>query len=155
MAEYERSSGLKFCFLFFGLSHPVMAKNNARKTFYNFLTFFIIFFEIFLPGSSMNGIRDLNFVFFFSADLIPFWLKIQLGGGFIIFWIFYYFFRNFLASAECERNSGLKFSFLFFGLSHPVLAKNNTGKRFYSFLNFFTIFFRILLPVSSINGIRD
>ena len=34
----------------------------------------------------------------------------------------------------------LRYRFHFFGLSHPVWAKNNAGKRFYSFLNFFTIF---------------
>ena len=55
---YERNSGLKFCFHFFGLSHPVFAKNIAGKRFYNFLNFFTIYFGIFLPGSSMNGIRD-------------------------------------------------------------------------------------------------
>ena len=40
-----------------------------------------------------------------------------------------------------ERNFAAKFYFLFFSLSPPVLAKNNGGKRFYNFLNFFTIFF--------------
>ena len=122
-----------------------MAKNIAGKRFYNFFVFFTIFFGIFWPGLSMNGIRDLNFVFFFSADLIPFWLKIWLGRGFIIFSIFYYLFRNFLARVEYERNSGLKFCFHFFGLSHPVLAKNKSGKGFYSFLNFFSYFFRNFL----------
>ena len=33
----------------------------------------------------------------------------------------------------------------FFGLSHPVLAENNVGKRFYNFSNFFTNFFRKFL----------
>ena len=60
------------------------------------------------------------------------------GRGFIIFRIF---FRNFFARVEYERNSGVKFCFHFFGLSHPVLAKNKVGKRFSNFLNFFTIFF--------------
>ena len=41
-------------FLFFGLSHPVLAKNNVGKWFFNF---FIFFLDIFSPGSSMNGIR--------------------------------------------------------------------------------------------------
>ena len=56
--EYERNSGVKFCFHFFSLSHPVFGKNNAGKRFYNFLNFFSIFFEIFLPRSSINGIED-------------------------------------------------------------------------------------------------
>jgi len=67
----------------------------------------------------------------------------------------FFFFRNFLAGVKYERNSGLKFFSLFLGLSHSVLAKNNTGKMFLNFLNFFAIFFRIFLPGSSVNGIRD
>ena len=57
--EYERNSELKFLPFFLGLSHPLLAKNNARKRFFHFLNFFaIFFFGIFFPGSSMNGIRD-------------------------------------------------------------------------------------------------
>ena len=93
--EYERNSGVKFCFHFFGLSHPIMAKNNAGKRFYNFLHFFTIFFGVFLPGSSMNGILESNFVFTFSAYLIPFWLKIIPGRDFIIIWIFLLFLFEF------------------------------------------------------------
>ena len=44
-----------------------------------------------------------------------------------------------------ERNSGLKFFSRFLDLSHPVLAKNNAGKRIFNFLNFFAIFFRNFL----------
>ena len=40
---------------------------------------------------------------------------------------------------------GLKFFSLFLGLSHPVLAKNNAGKRFFNFSNFFAIFFQNFL----------
>ena len=56
--EYERNSGQKFFSRFLGLSHPILAKNNARKKFFNFLNFFAIFFVIFLPGLRMNEIRD-------------------------------------------------------------------------------------------------
>ena len=56
--EYERNSGLKIFFLLLGLSYPVLAKNNAGMRFFNFLNFFAIFFGIFLPSSSVNGIRD-------------------------------------------------------------------------------------------------
>ena len=87
--------GVKFCFYFFGLSRPVLAKKNAEKRFYNFFNFLNIFFGIFFPGSSMNGILEWNFVFTFSVYLIPFWLKIIPGRGFIIFWIFLLFFSKF------------------------------------------------------------
>ena len=81
-------------------------------------------------------------MFTFSSCLIPFWLKILPGRGFIIFKIFFYFFRNFLARVEYERNLGLKSFSVIFGLSHPILAKNNAGKRFFNFLIFFFYFFR-------------
>ena len=149
---YERNSGVKFCFHFFDLSHPVWAKNNTGKWFYNFLNFFAIFFGIFLPGSSMNGILELNFVFTFSVYLIPVSEKIMPGRGFIIFWIFLlFFFRNFLSRVEYERNSGLKFFSTFLGPSHPFLLWNNAEKRFF---NFFAISFGISLPESNMNGIR-
>ena len=66
-----------------------------------------------------------------------------------------FFFRNFLARVENERNSGLNFFSLFLGLSHPILAKNNATKGFFNFFYFFSIFFGILSPGSSVNGIRD
>ena len=111
-----------------------------------FWIFLLFFIGISLPGSSVNGIRDWNFVFPFSAHLIPFWLKIMPGRGFIICWIFDYFFRNFLARVDCERLSGLKFCSLFFSISHPVLAKINAGKRFYNLLNFLLFFSEFSCP---------
>ena len=77
------------------------------------------------------------------------------GSGFIIFWIFLLFLRNFLARVEYEPNSGVKFCFHFLGLSPPVLAKNNAGKKFFNFLNFFTIFFGIFFSGSTMNGILE
>ena len=41
---------------------------------------------------------------------------------------------------EYERNSGEKFFSPFLGLSHPVLGKNNAGKRFFKFFEFFCYF---------------
>ena len=59
--------------------------------------------------------------------------------------VFLLFFWNFLNRVEYERNSELKFFFLFLGQSHPVLAKNNAGNWFFNFLFFFAIFFRNFL----------
>ena len=64
-------------------------------------------------------------------------------------------FWNFLAQVAYEQNSGLKFFSLFLGLSDPVLAKNNAGKRFFNFLIFFAIFFGIFFPRPSKNENRD
>ena len=54
-----------------------------------------------------------------------------------MFEFFCYFFCNFLARVGNERNSGQNFFSHFLGLSHPFLAKNNAGKRFFNFSNFF------------------
>ena len=118
-----------------------------------FLIFLLLFSEFSSPGRVWTEFGT-KFFFSFSAYLTPFWLKVSLERGFLIFWFFFsIFFRNFLARVEYERNSGLNFFFL--GLSHLVLAKNNAGKRFYNFLNFFTNFFEIFMPGPSMNGIRD
>ena len=52
-----------------------------------------------------------------------------------------FFFRNFLARGEYERNSGINFFFLFPALSQPVLDRTNVGIKFFNFLNFFAIFY--------------
>ena len=115
--EYQRNSGVKFRFHIFSLSHPVLAKNNAGKRFYNFLNFFTIFFEIFLPGSSMNGIRVYNFFPSFSAYFIPFSLKIMPGIGFTIFWIFLLFFSEFPCSGLVSTEFWSK---ILFSLFQPI-----------------------------------
>ena len=165
-----------------------------------FFWFFSIFFGIFLLGSSMNGIRDKNFILYFSAYFISFWLKIMPGIGFLIFWTFLLCFSYFSFPGRVWMYTGLKFFPLFLGLSHgfwlkimpgrgflifllffleftcqgrvwaefgtkfflsisrpisSVLAKNNARKRFFHFLNFVAIFFRILFPGLSKNGISD
>ena len=145
-----------FFFLFLGLSYPVLAKNNAGKGFFNFLNFFAIFFGTFLPGSSMNGIRDKNCFFSFSAYLIPFWLKIMPEIGILIFLIFFLFFSEFSCPGRVWTNSGLNFFSPFLRLSHPILSKTNAEKRFFHFLIFCSLFFfGIFLPGSSMNGIQE
>ena len=153
--ECKRNSGLKFFSRFLNLPHQALAKNNAGKRFYNFLNFLTIDFWIFLLGSSMNGIRYWNFFLFYLAYLIPFWLKIMPGRGFIIFQIFLLFFSEFSYPGRVWTEFGTKFFFFFFGLSYPVLVINNGEKWFYNFLNFFITFFGIFLPRSSMNGIWE
>ena len=86
--------------------------------------------------------------------------------------LFYFiFFSEFLARFDYERNSGIKFFSRFLGLSHPVLAKNNAGKRFFNFfaifsefsswveyernsgLKFFFLFLRLSHPVLATNNV--
>ena len=115
---------------------------------------FLDFFGIFLPGSSIRGIQAYNFFLPFSAYLIRFWLEILPEIGFLILSFFSLFFSEFPCPVY-ERNWSLKFFSPFLVLSHPVLAKNNAGKRDFIILNFFAIFFGIFLTGSSMNGIRD
>ena len=65
--DYERNSGLK-----------IMSERGFL------IFFFYIFFGIFLPGSSLNGIRVYNFFLRFSAYFISFWLKIMPERVFLI-----------------------------------------------------------------------
>ena len=49
-----------------------------------------------------------------------------------------------------------KFFLSFWAYLIPVLAKNNAGKRFFNFFDFFfSIFSGIFLPGSIVNGIQD
>ena len=78
--------------------------------------------------------------------------------NFLIF--FFYFFRNFLARVEYERNSGVNFFFFFFFFTfsaylisfwQKIMLEN--GFSIFNFL--FSIFFRIFFPRLRMNGIRD
>ena len=150
--------GNKFFFIFFCFSSYLISfwlKITLKSGFIIFWIFLLLFWEFSCPDRVWMEFGNKIFFFSFSSYLISFWLKIMPERGILIFLIFYYIFRNFLARVEYERNSGLKFFPVFFGLSHLVLAKNNAEKWFYNFLNFFTTFLGIFLLRSSMNGIRD
>ena len=143
--------------IFFSLSRPILSpfcrKIMPERGFSIFWLFLVLFSEFSCPGRVWTEFGTKIFFFLFLGLSHEFWLKIISERGFLIF--FFHFFPNFLARVEYERNSGVKFCFHIFALSHPVLGKNNGGKRFYNFLNLFTIFFGIFLPGSSMNGITD
>ena len=106
-----------------------------------FSIFLLFFSEFSSPGRVWTEIGAKFFFLSFSNKLLPFWLKIIPERYFLIFLIFIFnFFRNFLALAKYERNSGLKFFSLFLGQSHPVLPKYNTRNRFLIF-SIFLLFF--------------
>ena len=110
-----------FFFLFLGLSHPVVAKNIARKRVFNFMNFFAIFFAIFFLGLSMNEIRDYNFFFLsFSAYLIPFLLKIMPERGFFNFFNFFLFFLEFSCPGRVWTELVTK---IFLSLFWPILSR--------------------------------
>ena len=66
------------------------------------------------------------------------------------------FFSEFSSAGRVWMEFGTKvFSCLFLCLSHPVFPKNNTGKRFFSFLNSFATFYGIFFLGSVMKEIRD
>ena len=99
--EYERNSGLKNFSPFLILFQTFLDRNSAGIKFFNFLIFFAIFFGIFLPGSSMNGIRDYNFFFLFLGQSHLVLSRKNARNRFFNFLNFFaFFFRNFLAWVE-------------------------------------------------------
>ena len=108
---------LNFFFLFLGQSHPILAKNNAGKSFFNFLNFLAIFFGISFHRSSMNEIHVWNYFLSFSAYLIPFCLKIMPERVFLISWIFLLFFSEFPSTGRVWTKFMCK---IIFSLSWPI-----------------------------------
>ena len=86
----------------------------------DFLIFLIIFFGIFLPGSSINGIRNYNFFFSFSASFNPFWIEIMSELTFFIFWIFLQFFLEFSCPGRVWTEFGTK---IFFSFSQLISSR--------------------------------
>ena len=87
-----------FFFLFLGLSHPVLARNNAKMMFFNFWIFLLFFKEFSCRGRVRTEFWTNFFFFSFLAYIIPFSLKIMLERGFLIFFFFFHnFFGIFLA----------------------------------------------------------
>ena len=110
--------GAKFFFsLFLDLSTLVLAKNNSRKRFLNFLIFFFYFFQNFLARAEYEWNFGLKFFFFsFSVYLIPFWLKLIPKRDFLIFWFFLLFFSKFSCPSRVWTKLGTK---IFISLSQP------------------------------------
>ena len=122
-------------YLLFGLSHLILVKNNAGKSFLIFWIFLLFFSEFSCLGRVRTEFETKFFFLFFGLSH-PVLVKINAKKGFFKFLNFFaIFFQSFHPWIWYERNSGLKFFFLFFGLSRPVLAKNKARKGF--FLCFF------------------
>ena len=113
-----------------------------ERGFLIFFFFFAFFFWNFHPRAKCERNSGQKIFFLsFLAYLLPFWLKIMPGRDFLIVWFFFAFFLKFSCPSWVRTEFRSKIFSLFLGLSHPVLAKYNAGKRFFNFLNFFTIFF--------------
>ena len=118
--EYERNSGVKFCFHLFGLSHPVWAKNNVGKRFYNFWNFFTIFFRNFLSWVEYERNSGLKFFSLFRNISHPCLYKNCFGMLFFIFWNFLAFFFWNGSPAWVRTEFATK---TFFSLSWPISSR--------------------------------
>ena len=82
---------------FLGLSHPVLAKNNAGKGFFKFFEFFFYFFWNFLAEVEYERSSGLNFFSPFLSLSRPVLAKNNAGKRFFKFFEFFcYFFGIFL-----------------------------------------------------------
>ena len=116
----EENSGVKFLSFFLGLSHPDLAKNNARNRFFNFLIFFLFFLEFSCPGRLWMEFGSKIFFPSFSPYFIPLWLKIMPQRGFSIFSIFFLFFLEFSRPGRVWTEFVTK---IHFSLSRPILSR--------------------------------
>ena len=91
-----------------------MASNESIAVIFNFLKFFVIFFEFSIThreGTERNG----AIIFIFSSAPNLFWFQMNPKWYFLIFLIFLLFFWNFLLPVGLERNGTIIF---IFSISH-------------------------------------
>ena len=131
--------GTKIFLSFLAYLIPFWLKIMPERGFLIFWIFLLFFSEFSCPGRVWKKFETKSFLFF-PAYLVPFWLKIMPECGFLIF-----FFRIFLPGSIMNGTRDKIFS-LFPGLSHPVLAKNNAGKRFFNFWIFLLFFSEFSCP---------
>ena len=87
-----------------------------KEVFLIFSIFLLFFSEFSSPGRVWTEIGTKFFFFLFLGLSHPVLAKTTAEKRFFNFLIFFfYFFRNFLAQAEYERNSGLNFFSFFLG----------------------------------------
>ena len=97
----------------------------------------------------MNGIWNENFFLTFSANLIPFWLKIMPESGILFFWIFFIFFSEFSSPGRVWTEFVTIFFFctLFPPISSRFSYKYCRKEVFWFFLFFFYFFRNFLARV--------
>jgi len=125
----------KFFFLFFGMSWPISAWNEARIMMFNFLNF-LLFYSEFPSSDWVKMFRTRKFFLPFSACLDLFLLEMKPGWCFLIFKIFMLFFLEFSSLCWVKTVSNKKLFFLFLDLSRPVSASNEAKMMFWIFWYF-------------------
>ena len=113
---------------------------------WGFLIFLLFFLKFSCPGRVWTELGTKIFFFSFSVYLIPFWLKIMLGRGFLVFWIFLRFFSEFSCPRRLWTEFDTKILFSPSRLMSYRLAKNIAEKRFYIFWIFFLFFSEFSCP---------
>ena len=98
--------------LFFGLSRPVSAWNEASKMFFNFLNFVAIIFEFSISGRVETDRNEKKNFLYFSSCPDPFFLKLSLDDVSSFFSIFFEFSNS--GRVGTDWNEIFFFFFLYF-----------------------------------------
>ena len=126
-------------FLFLGLSHPVLAKNNTEKGFFNILNFFAIFFQNFLARVEFERNAGLKFIFLFIGLSHSFLARNNAGMRFFEF--FTILFLQFSSQGRLWTEFGAKFFFLsFLAYLIPLWQKIIPERGFLIFWIFLLLF---------------
>ena len=120
MVEYERSSGLKFFSPFLGPSHPVLAKNNAGKRFFEFFEIFCNFFPNFLNRVDFERNSGLKFFSLFPCLSHPVLARNNTGKRFFNYSNFLLFFSEISCRSPVSAELGPK---IFFSLSRCISSR--------------------------------
>ena len=133
--------GSNFFFSFSAYLILFWLKIMPESGFLIFWIFILFFSEFSCLGRVWTELGSKIFFFLFLGLSNPVLAKTNAEKRFLKFFEFFcYFFRNFLARVEYERNSGLNFFSLFLSLSHPGLDGHNARTMFFKLLNFFAFF---------------
>ena len=120
-----------------------------------FFNFFAILLVILYSRYCRNENRNEFFFISFLAYLSLVWIEILPEWCFLIFWILLLFFLEFLAWVGWDWNSVQNLFSLFLSLSQFGLDRNKVRMVFFTFLNFFAIFWGVFYPGSGWKGIQN
>ena len=119
--EYERNSWVKFCFHFFSLSKPFLAKNNTGRCFIIFSIFLLFFFRNFLARFEYERNSGVKFCLHFFGLSRPVLAKNNAGKR---FYDFSNFLTLFFSEFSCPCRVWTEFwSKILFSLFQPISSR--------------------------------
>ena len=126
--------------LFFGLSAPVLAKNNSGKRFLKFLIFFLFFSKFSCPGRVWTEFRTKFFFLFFGLSH-PVLAKTNAEKRFFNFLIFFSIFFGIFLPGSSINGIRDKIFFLSFSVYLILFWLKIMLERGFSIFSNFLLFF--------------